>query len=115
VSPSTLSTRRNKFLKLGLIDMSIEHILEKDLEESKLWLSREREETTYKRDLTKRIEVLSWAIKNMKNSEIQICDILESRMKETILKINQTHSMIQSDKLHSELRIMNMLYQICNK
>jgi hypothetical protein len=96
--------------------MSIEQILERDLEESKLWLSREREETTYKRDLTKRIEVLSWAIKNMKNSEIQICDILESRMKETILKINETHSMIQSDKLHIELRIMNcMLYQICNK
>ena len=96
--------------------MNIEQILEKDLEESKLWLSREREESTYKRDLIKRIELLSWAIKNMKNSEIQICDILESRMKETILKINQTHSMIQSDILHSELRIMNwMLFQICNK
>ena len=98
------------------MNMNIGQILEKDLEESKLWLSREREESTYKRDLIKRIELLSWAIKNMKNSETQICDILESRMKETILKINQTHSMIQSDKLHSELRIMNwMLYQICNK
>ena len=96
--------------------MSLENVLKNELEESKLWLSREREESTYKRDLTKRIELLSWAIKNMKNSEIQICDILESRMRETILKINQTHSMIQSDKLHSELRIMNwMLYQICNK
>ncbi|HKQ20648.1 MAG TPA: hypothetical protein VJS91_01285 [Nitrososphaeraceae archaeon] len=98
------------------MNMNVEQILEKDLEESKLWLSREREESTYKRDLIKRIELLSWAIKNMKNSETQICDILESRMKETILKINQTHSMIRSDKLHSELRIMNwMLYQICNK
>ena len=98
------------------MNMNVEQILEKDLEESKLWLSREREESTYKRDLTKRIELLSWAIKNMKNSNMQICDILESRMKETILKINQTHSMIRSDKLHSELRIMNwMLYQICNK
>lgn len=96
--------------------MNIEQILEKDLEESKLWLSREREESTYKRDLTKRIELLLWAIENMKNPEIQICDILESRMKETILKINQTHSIVQSDKLHRELRIMNwMLYQICSK
>ena len=96
--------------------MNIEQILEKDLEESKLWLSREREESTYKRNLTKRIELLLWAIENIKNPEIQICDILESRMKETILKINQTHSIVQSDKLHRELRIMNwMLYQICSK
>jgi hypothetical protein len=96
--------------------MNFEQILQKDLEESKLWLSREREESTYKRDLAKRIELLSWAIKNMKNPEIQICNILESRMNETILKINQTHSIIQSDKLHSELRILNwILYQICNK
>jgi len=93
--------------------MNITQILEKDLEESKLSLSREREESTYKRDLIKRIELLSWAIRNMKKSNSQICDILESRMKKTILKINQTHSMIQSDKLHSELRVMNwMLYQI---
>lgn len=96
--------------------MNIGQILQKELEESKLWLSRELEESTYKRDLTKRIELLSWAIKNMKNPEIQICNILESRMNETILKINQTHSIIQSDKLHSELRILNwILYQICNK
>jgi hypothetical protein len=96
--------------------MNIEQILQKELEESKLWLSRELEESTYKRDLTKRIELLSWAIKNMKNPEIQICNILESRMNETILKINQTHSIIQSDKLHSELRILNwLLYLICNK
>ena len=95
--------------------MNFEQILEKELEESKFWLSREREESTYKRDLAKRIELLSWAIKNMKNPEIQFCNILESRMNETILKINQTYSIIQSDKLHSELRILNwILYQICN-
>jgi hypothetical protein len=95
--------------------MTLEQILGEELKESKLWLSREREESVYKRDLTIRIELLSWTIMNMKNPEIQICNILESRMKETILKINQTHSMIQSDKLHSELRILNwILYQICN-
>jgi hypothetical protein len=105
----------DKFLILYLIDMTLEQILGEELKESKLWLSREREESVYKRDLTIRIELLSWTIMNMKNPEIQICNILESRMKETILKINQTHSMIQSDKLHSELRILNwILYQICN-
>jgi hypothetical protein len=105
----------DKFLILCLIDMTLEQILGEELKESKLWLSREREESVYKRDLTIRIELLSWTIMNMKNPEIQICNILESRMKETILKINQTHSMMQSDKLHSELRILNwILYQICN-
>ena len=96
--------------------MNLEQILEKELKESKLWLSRECEESTYKRDLIRRIELLSWTIINMKNPEIQICNILESRMKETILKINQTHSIIQSDKLHSELRILNWIfYQICTR
>lgn len=96
--------------------MNFEQILEKELEDSRLWLSREREESTYKRDLAKKIELISWVIKNMKNPETQICNILESRMSETILKINQSHSIIQSDRLHSELRILNwILYQICNK
>lgn len=89
--------------------MKLEHILEKDLEESKLWLCREHEESTYKGELTARIELLSWVLRNMKNPEIQTRNILECRMKEIILKINQTHSIIQSDKLHSELRILNWI------
>lgn len=105
----------DKFFPHAIFDMKLEHILEKDLEESQLWPSREHEESTYKRDLTARIGLLSWVLKNMKNPEIQICNILECRMKEIILKINQTHSIIQSDKLHSELRILNwILYQVCN-
>lgn len=115
-SPSAHSTRMDKFFPHVIFDMKLEHMLEKELEESKLWLSREREESTYKRDLTARIELLSWVLKNMNNPEIQICNILECRMKEIILKINQTHSITQSDKLHSELRILNwILYQVCNR
>ncbi|HZA68597.1 MAG TPA: hypothetical protein VE548_02785 [Nitrososphaeraceae archaeon] len=96
--------------------MKLEQLLEKELEESKLWLSREHEESTYKRDLTARIELLSWVLKNMKNPDLQICSILECRIRKIILKINQTHSIIDSDKLHSELRILNwILYQVCNR
>ena len=87
--------------------MNFEQILEKELEESRLWLNKEREESTYKLDLAKRIELISWVIKNMKNPGMQICNILEPRMRETILIINQSHLIIQSDKLHSELRILN--------
>ena len=95
--------------------MNLENVLKNELEESKLWLSREREKSTYKRDLTKRIELLSWVLEDLKNPDIQICNILESKMKEIILKINQTHSITQSDKLHSELRILNWIqYQVCS-
>lgn len=39
---------------------------------------------------------------------------MESKMHETILKINQTHDILQADKLHGELRILDwILYQVC--
>ena len=51
----------------------------------------------------------------MKNPDIQICDIIESKMNEIILKINQTYTIIESDKLHSELRILDWIfYQVCS-
>ena len=95
--------------------MTLENVLKNDLEESKLWLSREREKSTYRRELTKRIELLSWVLEDLKNPEIHVCNIIESKMKEIILKINQTHSITQSDKLHSELRILNWIqYRVCS-
>ena len=41
----------------------------------------------------------------MKNPDIQICDLIESKMNEFILKINQTYSIFEADKLHSELNM----------
>jgi hypothetical protein len=50
----------------------------------------------------------------MKNPNIQICDLIESKMNEIILAINQTYSIFEADKLHSELRILDwILYQVC--
>ena len=49
----------------------------------------------------------------MKNPHIAICEVIESKMNEIVLKINQTHSIIMADKLHSELRILDwILYQV---
>jgi hypothetical protein len=105
----------DKFFQLIITSMNLENVLENELEESKLWLSREHEESTYKRDLIKKIELLSWVLEDLKNPEIQVCNIVESKMKEIILKINQTHSITQSDKLHSELRILNWIqFQVCS-
>jgi hypothetical protein len=94
--------------------MTVEQILQKEIEESRTWLDREKEETTYKRDLQKRIELLNWTLENMKNPNIYICALIESKMNEIIETINQTDSTLEADPLHSELRILDwILYQVC--
>jgi hypothetical protein len=62
--------------------MTIEQILQKEIEESRTWLDRENEETTYKRDLQKRIELINWVLENKKNTNIYICALIESKMNE---------------------------------
>jgi uncharacterized protein YicC (UPF0701 family) len=95
--------------------MGIEQILQKEIEDSKLWLSREKEESIYKKDLTKRIELINWVLENMKSPDVPICNFIESRMNEIVLKINKTDSIFDSDKLHSELRILDWIfYQACS-
>jgi hypothetical protein len=50
----------------------------------------------------------------MKNPNVEICSLIESRMNETILKINQTHEIFEADILDSELRILDWIfYQVC--
>jgi hypothetical protein len=50
----------------------------------------------------------------MKIPDIPICEVLESKMNEVILEINQTQDIFEADKLHSELRILDwILYQVC--
>ena len=94
--------------------MNAQQTLQKEIEESKTWLSREKEESTYKRDLKKRIELINWVLENMKNPDIQICNLIESKMNEIILTINKTYSIFESDKLHSELKILDWIfYQVC--
>jgi len=47
--------------------------------------------------------------------DIQICDLIQSKMNEIILKINQTHDIFEPGKLHSELRILDWIfYQVCS-
>lgn len=96
--------------------MGLKQILQKELEESEIWLRREKEESTYKRDLGKRIELLNWVLGNIKHPKSEICDLIETNMNEIILKINEADSILESDKFHSELRVLNwILYQVCIK
>ena len=94
--------------------MPVTQILEQEIKDSELWLSRTQEESTYKRDLKKRIELIDWVPENMKNSEINICAVIESKMNEIIDEINKKHTILEQDPLDSELRILDwILYQVC--
>ena len=94
--------------------MDVEQLLQNEIEQSKLWLGREKEESTYKRDLAKRVGLINWVLDNMRNSGTRICEIIESRINQTIAKINKTNSIIESDPLDSELRILDyLLYLVC--
>ena len=51
----------------------------------------------------------------MKNTDIPICEIIESKMNEIIDNINQIDDAIEADPLHSELRILDwILYLVCS-
>jgi hypothetical protein len=67
--------------------MAVDQILLQEIKDSELWLSRTLEESTYKRDLKKRIELINWVLGNMKNPNVEICSLLEARMNETIQEI----------------------------
>jgi len=94
--------------------MSVNQIVSQEIKDTEVWLSREKDESTYKRDLKKRIELINWVLQNMKNPNVEICSLIESRMNETIQEINKTGSIFDSDKLHSGLRILDWIfYQVC--
>ena len=70
--------------------MTIDQILQQEIKDSELWLSREKDESKYKRDLKKRIVLIKWVIQNMENPNIEICSLIESRMNESIREIKKS-------------------------
>ena len=94
--------------------MSIEQTSQSEVEDFKRWYDRQKEESPYKKHVGRKIELINWALNNMKNPNIQICELMESKLNEVILKINQTHDIFESDRLHGELRILDWIfYQVC--
>ena len=41
-------------------EMYVDQILQQEIKDTEIWLCREKEEFTYKRDLKKRIELINW-------------------------------------------------------
>ena len=48
----------------------------------------------------------------MKDGDIFICDVLESRIDEDKLKINQTNCIMEANLLHSELGILDWTLEL---
>jgi hypothetical protein len=95
--------------------MSIERRLQREIKDSKIRYNREKDDSPCKRYLMKRIDLINRVLENMKDPDTKICDIGESKMKETIITINRTYSITEADKLHSELRILDWIfYQVCS-
>ncbi|MFN2434585.1 MAG: hypothetical protein ABR515_04330 [Nitrososphaeraceae archaeon] len=95
--------------------MTLEQTLQNEVEESKELIDRPIDSNIYRHDLAKRIELVSWVVDSMKDPNNQICALIESRMNEIKLKINQTHTIFEADELYSELRILDwILIQVCS-
>jgi hypothetical protein len=95
--------------------MSVQETLQKEIEDSQRWLKVEKPESTYRRDLRKRIELINWVLENMKNPDINICALIESKTNELIDEINKKDSIIEQDPLDSEVRILDwILYIVCS-
>ena len=82
-----MSCIKSKFVQLD--SMKAEQVLQQEIKDIEIWLCREKDECTYKRDLEKRNELINWVLENMKNPEVQICSLIESRMNENIQAINK--------------------------
>ena len=94
--------------------MTIEQVLQNEIQDAKRWIGIEIDESTYKRNLIKRVELINWVLEQMKNPDIDICETIENKMNDIIEKINKTNSILDADPLDSELRILDaILYQLC--
>ena len=72
--------------------MNVQLTLLKEIEESQRWLRVQKEESTYRRDLKKRIELINSVLEQMKKPDINICALIETKMNELIGKINEKDS-----------------------
>ena len=95
--------------------MTIEQTLLHDIEESQRALNGPNDDTVFRRDHSKRIELINWVLEQMKNSDTNICAVIECKINEIIDEINKKHSIIEQDPLDSELRILDWIfYQVCS-
>ena len=59
--------------------MPIEQTLLKEIEQSQRQLNGANDDTIYRRDRSKRIELINWVLENMKNPDVNICALIETK------------------------------------
>jgi len=64
--------------------MSIQQTLQVEIKDAQKWLKAQKEESTYRRDLRKRIELINWVLEEMKNPDTNICALIETRINQII-------------------------------
>jgi hypothetical protein len=90
-------------------------MLLQEIDESKRALDGPIDDTIYRREHSKRIELINWILENMKNPDVQICNLIETKMNEIIDRVNKMDSTLEADPFHSELRVLDwILYQVCS-
>lgn len=52
--------------------MNVQQILQKEIQESKRRIDLGNENSTYKRDFIKRIEIIIWVLENLRNPDTKI-------------------------------------------
>ena len=58
--------------------------------------------------------MINWVLEEIKNHHTNICVFVETKMNELIDEINEKDSIIESDPLDSEVRILDwILYIVC--
>jgi hypothetical protein len=87
--------------------MTLEQRLQSEIQDSKRWIECTQNNSTHKRDLKKRVELINWVLINMKNPDIQICSLIETRTNQIIDDINKKDSVLEDHPLDSEIRILD--------
>ena len=63
----------------------------------------------------KEFELTNWALEEMKNPDTNIYAPIETKMNELVDEINKKDSILESDPLDSEVRILDwILYLVCS-
>ena len=95
--------------------MGIEQTLLQENEESKRWLNLDKDESTYKRDLAKRIELINWVLENMKKPDIQICALIESKITQKEYLYSFENYRIKYDNINKDFEICNLVRKVETK
>ena len=57
--------------------MTVEQLLRNEVKDSQRWV--DTADGVYKRDVTKRIELINWVLENMKNLRVSIREVIENK------------------------------------